>query len=93
MVMKKHKLAIAIAIAMMATGCAMMPEATGEVAQAVAKSSSATTAGTVDKIVNNDVNIPVWMVGIAMLAAWFVRTPWGMLSDFIGMRKSRKLLV
>lgn len=91
--MKDLRPSIVLLLALVMTGCAQMPEATGTGALAVAASDVALTAAEVGDVVSNDINIPIWMVGIAMLAAWMVRTPWGMVSDFIGMRKSRQLLV
>lgn len=69
------------------SGCAQLPTATGEVAQAVASSEVVTQAEEVGKIVNQDINIPIWMVGCLMLAAWCVRTPWGLIADFLKVRR------
>ena len=70
-------------VLLLLTGCAQLPEATGEIAQAVSSATQATAAGTVDSIVNNDINIPLNYVLLIALIAWCVRTPWGLVADFI----------
>ncbi|QDF45943.1 hypothetical protein vBVpaPMGD2_4 [Vibrio phage vB_VpaP_MGD2] len=69
------------------TACAQLPEATGEVAQAVSSAEAVTQATEVGKIVNQDINVPIWVVGIVALGFWCVRTPWGLISDFLKVRR------
>ncbi|AHN84671.1 hypothetical protein PV_020 (endogenous virus) [Gutovirus Vc1] len=73
--------------ALLLSGCAQLPTATGEAAQAVASSEVVTQAGEVGKIVNQDINVPMWMVMVVALVAWCVRTPWGLVSDFLKVRR------
>lgn len=82
--MKKLFLAIVI---FLLGACAQLPEATGEVAQAVASSEVVTQAEEVGKIVNQDINLPLWSVLVIALGFWCVRTPWGLVADFLKARK------
>ena len=81
---------VPILLSPLLSACAQLPEATGEVAQAVASSEVVTQATEVGKIVNQDVNIPLSYVGIIAFVAWNVRTPLGMITDFLGMRNRSK---
>ncbi|CAM0027017.1 hypothetical protein VPHD529_0005 [Vibrio phage D529] len=85
--MKNWTVLITLIGALLLTGCAQLPEATGEVAQAVASSEVVTQAGEVGEIINQDINIPIWAVLIIAGVAWCVRTPWGLVSDFLTVRR------
>lgn len=78
---------IILVVIILLSGCAQLPTATGEAAQAVASSEVVTQAGEVGKIVNQDINVPIWVVGIVALGFWCVRTPWGLISDFLKVRR------
>lgn len=74
---------------MLVVGCSQLPTATGEVAQAVAKSAQVVQASEVGKMIHQDINIPISYVVLIAFVAWNVRTPFAMIKDFLGMRKMK----
>lgn len=76
-----------IVILLILPSCANLPEATGETAQAVSSTVNAVQADVVDEIMNQEINIPIWAFTIFGLACWCIRTPWGLIADFLKARK------
>lgn len=81
------RILVGILSALTIVSCASMPEATGEVALATSHTANAVQAGVVDKVINQDINVPLSYVIVIALVAWCVRTPWGLASDFIKARR------
>lgn len=84
---KTIKLSLVIAILITLTSCASMPEATGEVAQAATDTAQAIQSQSIGEVINMDVNIPIKYILLYGLAWWCVRTPWGLVADFIKLRR------
>lgn len=84
------KLVVLLMLVISINACAnsMDAEVTAKAAQMVTDASQAVQATTIDEVVNMDVNIPLKYVLIYGLAWWCVRTPWGLVSDFLKIRRS-----
>ncbi|APU00144.1 hypothetical protein HOR54_gp07 [Vibrio phage Vp670] len=87
--MSKYIIAVALA-AFSTVACSSlvaMPEATGEVAQAATDTAQAIQSQSIGEVINMDVNIPIKYILLYGLAWWCVRTPWGLVADFIKLRR------
>ncbi len=73
--MKVKKVILAVALAIVITGCTSLPQATGEHAQAVTDASNVVSATTVEEVLTNNINVPPYVIGLLMLASTFVPNP------------------
>jgi hypothetical protein len=80
------KIILLLIVTLALTGCGLVPEIAE---MGTIKSESLETIENLSNTVNTT-NIPIMYIYILAGVAWCIRTPWGLVSDFIGMTKVRR---
>lgn len=80
---------VAILFILLLSGCAGFPQEVGAIDLPSVESIDTLK----NEVTNHSTNVPISYLYIVALGFWCVRTPWGLVSDFIGMSKVRRGLL
>ncbi len=91
LVLNLRYIVLAVFVLFLLMGCSLTPDI-GDVGTLNAETlESIENLSTTVNTTNISFQMYAWSLGIVALVAWCVRTPWGLVSDFLGMSKARKL--